>query len=426
MKKHFLLLMVLSCASLCMHAVPRASVRTHIIGGDTDSTAMAGHFTKNAPARMNKDAAAAPSFAFVTKNGKFMLGVGGSVKVTVGYDMGHPIQDMDEFTTSEIPMQPMDGNGARFDLSAAQTGLYLNFIALPGDKNQIGAFLSFNLLDNYKPNLQYAYLKYRGFQAGYDYNLFSDPGACPPTIDYEGPNSFTACPTAGIRYGVDFGRNKAFRFSLGAELPFESFTTMQRRTANVNQRVPDIPVALQYSWGGGDSWVRVSGVIRNMYYRNLVTAKNVDKVGFGVQLSGKANILPQLTAYYQAVYGKGIGSYIQDLYGLGCDLMPEGDNGGMQCVESWGAYGGLRYQFSPKVSCSATYSHVRNYAKNYEGGSTAWRDQYRYGQYVVANVFYNISPYFQTGLEYLWGRRVNYDNMKCADTRVQAMFQLTF
>ena len=95
-------------------------------------------------------------------------------------------------------------------------------------------------------------------------------------------------------------------------------------------------------------------------------------------------------------------------------------------VKVWGAYLGLQYTFSPKVFCSATYSHVRAYAHRYAGGDTAWPDQYRYGQYLVGNVFYNINSLLQWGVEYLWGRRVDMSGLSRHDNRIQTMLQLSF
>lgn len=368
-----------------------------------------------------------PSFVFLSKNSKFVLGIGGSVKATVSMDMGHPIDSPDEFTISQIPMRKdMDGNGSKFNMSAHQTSLYLNFIALPGTSNEIGAFVNFNLLDNYVPTLQFAYLRYRGFQAGYDYTLFSDVADLPPTIDFEGPNASTAIPTTGIRYGFDFGKKKEFNFGVGAELPMNSYTTAPGYTRTVSQRVPDIPVALKYNIAGGDSWIRLSGMVRNLYYRNQVMMKNVDKIGFGVQLDGAVNILPNLTGYFQGVYGKGISSYIQDLTGEGMDLVPSDNGNTMKTVPAWGAFGGLEYKFTNNVYCSATYSHVRAYAGEYKDGETSWGDLYSYGQYAIGNLFWNINDYVTTGVEYIWGRRVNNDGLKCSDNRIQAMIQLNF
>jgi hypothetical protein len=197
--------------------------------------------------------------------------------------------------------------------------------------------------------------------------------------------------------------------------------TTGENTYIVNQRVPDIPAYVQYSWGGGKSWLRFSGIMRNMLYRDELSGKNRDQLGWGVKMSGSASLTPLVTAYYQAAYGKGITSYFQDLYEGGLDMVPSGD-GSLKAVKAWGGYLGLQYNISPKVYATTTYSHVRNYARDYSGGSTAWSGQYKYAQYALANIMWNIS----TGLEYIYGRRVDMDGMSRHDNRIQTMLQVTF
>ena len=364
------------------------------------------------------------SVAFVGKNSKFLISIGGYVKVVTGFDFGHPIESADEFITADIPMGPTDGNGGRFNLSAKQTHLYVNFIALPGSKNEIGAFISANLLDDYLPTLQFAYLKYRGIQAGYDYSLFSDPACSAPSIDYEGPCAYTAIPVAGISYTFQPLTN--WEFAAGIQLPQTSFTTIEGVTETVTQRMPDIPLAAKYSWADGDSWVRASAIFRNLTYRNLDTATNHNRFGYGFQLSGGVNFLNKLTFYYEGVWGKGIASMVQDGDGQGLDLSPTGDGRSLSPVMVWGGYCSLQYDITERVTTSATYSHFRTYAKRYLEGTTAWDDQYKYGQYVSANAFYKLTSYLDLGLEYIWGRRVNYDNLKCDDNRIQMAIQLSF
>ena len=154
----------------------------------------------------------------------------------------------------------------------------------------------------------------------------------------------------------------------------------------VNQRVPDIPAFIRWSWDEGSGWLRLSAVMRNMLYHNPFSGKNVDKVGYGFQLSGSAQVLPGLTAYYQGLYGKGTASYIQDLAGCGMGYGPIR----LQSVhprhsEGMGAYGRLQYDFSPSVFASASYSHVRTYAKGCVPPSAD--NQYRYAQYAAGNLF---------------------------------------
>lgn len=391
---------------------------------DSGAAAVFQALGDNAPGEFSNTSS--PALSFVSKRGKFIMGAGGYIKVTAGLDMGHPVDSPDEFSTSAIPMQHMEGNGAKFNVSAMQSQIYLNFVALPATDNQVGGFISANFLNDYTPVLQFAYLRYRGFQAGYDYTLFSDPDAGAPTIDFTGPNAFTAITTTGLRYGVEFGTDKKWKFSVGAELPNVSLTAVPRKSKAVSQRVPDIPVALKYSWGNGDSWIRMSGLLRNLYYRDELTAKNVDKIGYGIQLSGSMKLAAPLTFYYQGVWGKGIANYIQDLEGGNMDLAPSSDGTTLNTVPVWGAYGGLQWNITDRLNCSATYSHVRTYADNYSVGDINRDSQYRYAQYVVANIYYNINQYLQAGAEYIWGRRVNYNGMKCADNRAQVCLQFSF
>lgn len=368
-----------------------------------------------------------PRFAVHGKEGKYYMGIGANIKAVALYDFGSPISNDNLFTTSAIPMNLAPGNGGEFNFSAQQSNIYLNVVALPGSKNQLGAYVSINFLGNdYAPNLQLAYLKYRGFTAGYNYSLFTDAAASPATIDYEGPNAFTCQIHGNIYYEHPFGKKKEWKAGIGIDMPAMS-STYSTHTAAVTQRVPDIPFYIQRSWCGGKGWLRVSGIVRNLYYRNESAQKNVDRVGWGIKASGMTPVAGGLTAYYQAVYGKGIASYIQDLGGTGMDLMPDPDNASrLDAVKAWGGFGALQYNFSPKLSCTAIYSHVRAYAKQYSDSSVPWNSGYKYAQYILGNMFYNVNSIVQVGVEYIYGRRVDFDGSQAHDNRLQAMLQVSF
>lgn len=424
---HKLLLFLLSLLSLQAKANIFNSKDEITLLGHTeqiDSTQIYDILHHNAPDTFQDPGV--PSVALIGKNGKFILGVGGYVKAVAGWDVGHPIESTDEFITSEIPMQPSDGNGSRFFLSAKQTHLFLNFVALPGTGNEIGAFVSANLLDDYKPNLQFAYLKYRGLQAGYDYTLFSDPACSVPSIDFEGPSAYTTIPVAGIRYLWEPKPHGRWQLAVGIEMPQISFTTVEHKTKAVYQRVPDIPIAAKYAWAEGNSWIRLSSIFRTLTYRDDVCDSNHNRFGYGFQVSGAVNFLDKLTFYYEGVWGRGIASLIQDGFEQGLDLVPTDNGKSLTPPMIWGWFGSLQYDLTDKITASATYSQLRSYASYYKNGSTPWNDLYKYGQYVSSNIFYKVSSFFDIGLEYIWGRRVNYDEMKCADNRLQMAFQLSF
>ena len=67
---------------------------------------------------------------FIIGNNKFYLGIGGYGKVTIGEDFGVADMSPSNFTVSEIPR----GGTSRpksFNISPAQTYLFLNFVGLP-------------------------------------------------------------------------------------------------------------------------------------------------------------------------------------------------------------------------------------------------------------------------------------------------------
>ena len=41
-------------------------------------------------------------------------------------------------------------------------------------------------------------------------------------------------------------------------------------------------------------------------------------------------------------------------------------------------------------------------------------------------MFYNITPYLQWGVEYLWGKHVSWEKTKGVDNRLQTQLQFTF
>lgn len=406
---------------------------TFVWGEKNRDTSIVKILMDNAPKYFN--APGMPRFAIIGNQNKFYLGIGGYAKATISYDWGNPIANNCHFTTSSIPMNNPKGNEGLIQFSAQTSTIAINFVALPGTDNQIGAYFNINFSNpNYAPMVLNAYAKYRGFTAGYAFSLFSDVMAGPPTIDFEGPNGWTLIPNAVIDYEHNFGKH--WGVGIGLEMPIASYAvdpaTEDPTTYSVNQRVPDIPAYVQYSWKDRSSWVRVSGIIRNMLYRDNLADKNVNNVGWGVKFSGSASIGKKITTFYQAVYGHGISSYMQDIYGGQLDMTPQRGwdrrlNGRLANVGVWGGYLGVQYNFTPTIFASCTYSLVRTFNNQYNDISQPVEaDQYKNAQYVVANLFWNVAKNVQMGVEYLWGDRMNMNNLRKGDNRAQTMIQVNF
>lgn len=366
-----------------------------------------------------------PRFTVIGNEREFYLGIGGTIRGSVSYDFGNPIESPLYFQTSDIPMNNLPGNGGLLQCSAASSGLFFNFVALPHTDNKLGAYVHFNFSGdgaNYGFSLKSAYLTYRNLLVGYNTSLFTDGAASANTIDQQGPNAMTFLFNAVLNYR--FKLNERWSFGAGLEAPVAN-GTLNDAGRVVNQRLPDIPIYAQYNFCGGTGWLRLSGLLRNMYYRDLVAESNKDVAGWGVKLSGAAPLSEKFTMYYQGVYGSGIASYVQDLQGLGMDFVPvDGESGRAKPVDVFAFYTGMQYNISPKVTASSTFSMVRSYLP--DGVIELPASTYKDAVYVVANVFYKISPLLTTGVEYLWGSRGDINGNSKSDNRLQVALRVDF
>lgn len=362
---------------------------------------------------------------FTTSNGKLYFGIGGKGMVTANYDIGNPVNNNNGLITSAIELDPTHGNKANFGISGQQTTLNLNLVALPGLKDQIGLFLEVNLMgDNYTPDIEFAYIRWRGLTAGYNYGLFSNEDVMPNTIDEQGPNAALSAQSGVVDYTHTF--SNGLTLGAGLEMPVfsGSYTTgLEPSYSEVSQRVPDIPVSVSYDFGSG--FVKGAAIFRNLIYRNDTKKKNADVVGWGVSLSGQVEIIPQLDFFFAGNYGRGIASYIQDLTDLNLDIAPDAE-GKMKGVEVWSSFGGLTYSPTEKLSFTGLYSHVRNYAAATIESVGDGLVPYSYAQYVGVNAFYKINSFLTAGVEYLYGRRVQFDGLQGHVSRIQAALSATF
>lgn len=404
---------------------------------------------ENAPQNPNiKDV---PRFTLVGKDGKFYLGMGANVKMVGDFDWGAPLSNPNLFTPSALtPAEP--GNRSQTLFSIGQSNLYWNFVALPGSKNQIGLFFDINFLgttSHPQIAIHHAYLKYRGFTAGYIVSTFTDIKADPTAIDFEGPNAITFIRHPNIYYTARFGKDKMWSAQLGLDMPLAeqsdfkegeynpgSFNdksngkiynpiTHSAATQFVHQRMPDIPFFIQRDWANHNGWFRVSAIFRDLQYRSLIPTdtRNRGEFGWGIKASGSTPIVGGLSFTWQGVYGKGVASYIQDLTSEGLDLVPvKNEPGKLTTVKTWGAYGTLQYNFGKCALLNFTYSQVRAYAKDF---GSDWDSMYKYGQYLTSNLIFNVSSFAQVGVEYLWGRRVNYDRAQVHDNRIMLMLNVS-
>lgn len=425
MKKTFTLIALLIGLAGINHARAQRDNRSHeegvvtVVGNENaDASDVEKVFKHNAPQTPNVNGL--PRFALVGKEGKFYIGLGAQFLGEGVFDWGDQMPSALDMTPSSIlPRTPGNGSNLRFGWQTSS--IYMNVVAMPGNENQIGLFFKANFTGaNNGFNVSHLYAKYRGLTVGLTNSLFIDGEAEPFTIDNEGPDGYPDMTVFTAYWVQDFTKN--FSGAIGIDAPSVSFS-YAGATEKVNQRIPAIPLYLQYAWGGGDSHIRLSGIVRPMLYRDVAAGENKTIVGGGVQLSGMTHIVGGLSAQFNGAFGKGIGNYLQDDNELGLDAVATTDAGKMKAVTSMGVTGGLSYQFSPKLTGNVCYSHLTNWMPDNAVDSG---DTYRYGDYCTANLVYAFNKFISAGVEYDYGHRKALDGTGLHTNRVQAQLAVTF
>ncbi|MBD5203014.1 MAG: hypothetical protein HDS56_08060 [Barnesiella sp.] len=360
-----------------------------------------------------------PRFAIVGRDRGFYFGIGAQLLGEAMYDFGADAGSNTAFTPSAFtPATP--GNGSGIGFAWQSSSFYLNFVALPGTENQVGLFVKakFNGTNN-ALRLYHIYAKYRGLTVGYTKSLFVDAAAEPMTIDDQGPNGYPSVRLFTAYWTQNF--NKRWSGAIGIDAPATSLTTSDYTSA-VKARTPSIPLYVQYAWND-KSHIRLSGLLRPMQYRDLRHERNHGLFGWGVQVSGMGHVAGPVSVQLNAVYGRGIGSYIQDDEGVGLDAVATGSTGDMKLVKTLGLTGGVHCAITKKLSSNIVYSHVTNWLPD-EAEVTS--DKYKAGDYVAANLIYSINKFVSTGVEYLYGLRKADDGSHIHANRIQAQIAVTF
>lgn len=359
----------------------------------------------------------APRFVLTDRKGNFALGIGGYVRTVASYDMGGIVDDID-FVPALIP------NSSRlseqFQLGASTANLYVKLV---GNNDLLGDFIvhtegNFRGGDN-TFKLRQAYISFSGLTLGYTYGGFMDASAMPSTIDFQGPNGATFYRAAQLAYTYKGLKN--FQFNASVEMPAVSATSDGYDTDR--QRMPNFTAYAQYNWGG-NSHLRLAGIIRSMTYTSTYGEHASDATGYGLQASTTMGFGP-CRLFGQFTYGKGIAHYFNDLGELDVDLVPTPNHAGrMEALPMMGWYAGLQYDISPSLFVSGTYSQSRLYSENGYADSAA--EEYRYGQYVAANLFWNVTDNMQLGAEYLHGWRTNFDASTHQANRINLLAKYAF
>ena len=362
---------------------------------------------------------AAPYFLFMSKDAQLAMGVGGCVRMRGWYDWGGAIP-ANGFAPYLIPMTPDPTNMRKFGTTPSGTSLFFRVL---GRSKRLGDYqlyieANFNGYGGKDFHLKKAYATLNDWTIGYAPTTFSDPSALPPTVDASGPNNKLSATSVLVRYLHPIDKHWSVAASL--ETP-ASAMTLSDSAKKVSDWLPDAAAFVQYAWGRSEH-VRLAGIVRTLAYRDLIKGKNFNKLGWGILLSAVGHPVPELTVYGNICSGQGFESLCADLQIGNYDLVPvPGNTGKLYAPWAIGWNLGVQYNILPNLFTSITFSESRYLPKKGTSGS-----EYKWGNFLAVNAFWNITPRIQCGIEFDTGERKNIDGRHRRAQRVGAMAQFSF
>ncbi|MCF0188602.1 MAG: hypothetical protein HUK04_03830 [Bacteroidaceae bacterium] len=378
----------------------------------------------------------APHFAIVGFGGNFYFSTGARLRFTGSYDWGNPVRNPSAMGVEGI--EKVDTKRGLFQMGAGTSKLYFNIIGFPNTGNQVGLFVSLNLdasqNNTYSIKAGQVYMRYRHIQCGYATSLYNDRAADSYAINDASPCASGSHSAVQINY--QHALTKHITCGIGVEMPRAEFTRCDTKDIeedykqdNTYQRIPDIPLYLDYSWGS-DNHVRLSGIIRNISYYDITRREARNVFGWGLKLTGKYCLGP-LTLYGMVQGGKAIANYVAGNSESDLDLVPAADParfGELEATKSFGVIGAIQYDITHRVFVTALYSMMRNYTPDYHltEASIPWNSQLRRGMYASANIVWRISDLFSTGLEYCYGSKRLEGGAYLHNNRLFGMFMMNF
>ncbi len=363
----------------------------------------------------------APYFMLMSKDGQLAMGVGGMIRMRGNFDWNGSIP-VNGFSPYLIPIPKDPTSKRRLWATPAGTGLFFTIL---GNNTFIGDFMGFIQCDfsgynNRDFKLKKAYLQSDHWTIGYATTTFEDSSAEPPTIDGAGSNAVNSRTNVLVRYMTTFKDKWTVAGSL--EFPSSSVNADDVYTKTCSDYVPDAAAFVQYKWNGGKSHVRLSGLGRVLTYRDLVDQRNYNVFGWAAQLSGVVKVVPQLNLMGIVSVGQGHASYTTDLSIGNYDLIARrGDKGRMYAPAIAGFVFGAQYYIKDNLFINMALSEQRFFPKHNPGDG-----DYKYGLYGAWNIFWDITPRFEVGAEYVCGKRMDFNGTHGSANRASAMFMFSF
>lgn len=349
----------------------------------------------------------APSFndGLIIYGDNVAMKIGGYVKADFIYDF-NPIDSTDSFVTTDIPVGAPPRTNSRFH--ARQTRMSFDTRWLATDDHVVRIYVEGDFFsDDDQFRLRHAYGESGHLLVGRTFTTFTDTSAAPATLDFEGSVSAVNRRQAQARWTTLFLRED-LEMAVAVEDTRFIIDVPMGVMGESRSPSPDFVghLRLDKDWGQFQvaSLHRIGGFQPDG--QDVLT-----RYAWGFNFTGAMLVRPRTKAYYQIVFGDGIGSY----RGLPDAAPISATQSDLLSMMGWMV--GTTHEWNDEWSSNFTYAENR--LDNLPGQNL---DDVHKTTYLAVNLIWQPSDRVRIGTEYLYGIRENISGDVGAANRLQTSF----
>ena len=372
-----------------------------------DAERFSGEFSfGSSPFDVGTDFYSPPDFkgGLIVSGRNVAMKLGGYIKADFIYDF-NPIDATDSFVTTSIPVGAPHRTNARYHAKQTRLSFDTRWAA---DERPIRIFVEgdfFSQGDRYR--LRHAYGEMGSLLVGQTWTTFTDVTAAPATLDFEGSVSAVNRRQAQARWTRPI-LDEDLTLALAVEDTRFIIETPVGITADPRSPSPDFVgrLRLEREW----AQFQIAGLTRILGVQP--TGEEVaTAIAWGLNFTGVI-LLPHSTkAYYQIVFGDGIGSY-RSLP----DAAPSAADD-IALLPLFGWMVGVTHNWTDKLSSNFTYAENQLTNTAFQRPEDVHRTTY-----LATSLVWNPIERIRVGVEYLYGLRENVDGGIGTANRVQVAF----
>jgi hypothetical protein len=349
----------------------------------------------------------------------FRMKIGGRVKLDMLYDINGS-GDRYQFLMSQIPVEgsPEYANRGYYNMFARESRFNIDMRRVTPGKVPLNIFIEGDFWSSTGSSyfrLRHAYIVAGSFIFGQTWTTTSIMESIPNLIDFAAGDGLYGGRTAQIKYQNRI--NDKWKWALGLEMmDFIGIDNAFNKPGRSSLGLPSLGARLDYSWKTG--MVALGVNLAQMRWDGgdslYTTASQLAAVIGGRQYIGKDFFT------FNVALGKGSGDNIMALAGSNSNaiLTPEGE---LETMPALAVVLGYVHKWNEKFTTNVSVAYT-----------TLDPSVYRAPESMKAaaighiNLLYQASERLSTGIEYMWGERMNKNKDFGRANRVQAMVKFDF